>query len=68
MAAERNGSGFRLHRPGAEVPGAVRTAPAAPQAPGIRDEDAGGDLCPHKAGHHGEEPLRRRGAAQIGQA
>ncbi len=44
MAAERNGSGFRLHRPGAEVPGAVRTAPPPPQAPEKQDEDPGLDI------------------------
>ncbi len=40
MAAERNGSGFRLHRPGAEVPGAVRTAPARTPAAALRNGGA----------------------------
>ncbi|MEU6827399.1 AAA family ATPase [Nocardia beijingensis] len=68
MAAERNGSGFRLHRPGAEVPGAVRTAPAESEEPQILAEDAVLDLSSDIAGHDVEETLRRLDAELIGLA
>ncbi|MFG3615862.1 AAA family ATPase [Nocardia sp. NPDC047654] len=68
MAAEPNGSGFRLHRPGTDVPGAVRTAPAETEAPEILGEDAVLDLSADIAGHDVEETLRRLDAELIGLA
>ncbi|MEV6324739.1 AAA family ATPase [Nocardia sp. NPDC051787] len=68
MAAERNGAGFRLHRPGAAIPGAARTAPADPEAPELLDEDAVLDLSTDIAGYDVEETLRRLDAELIGLA
>ncbi|MFR9749589.1 AAA family ATPase [Nocardia sp. 004] len=66
MAAERNGSGFRLHRPGTDVPGTVRPVPAPPEAPPLLGEDAVLDLAADIARHDVEQTLRTLDAELIG--
>lgn len=68
MAAERNGSGFRLHRPGSDASGAVRAASAEPETQEILGADAVLDLSTDIAGHDVEETLARLDAELIGLA
>jgi probable Rubsico expression protein CbbX len=68
MAAERNGSGFRLHRPGADASGAVRAASAELETPEILGADAVLDLSSDIAGHDVEETLARLDAELVGLA
>ncbi|MGV9821858.1 AAA family ATPase [Nocardia xishanensis] len=68
MAVDRNGSGFRLHRPGVDDPRPVRAASASePEAP-VLGPDATLDLSTDIAGNDVEDTLGRLDAELVGLA